>query len=158
MKTLIILFSLFLTITLNAQERIIHSAALKCYIDLEKIAGITDLYNRDGCPAYGYELRYAPYRDWRFTIIYQFRDDYTHQFYADSAKAYKIYYRIVNKWKEYTDPPKPTQTPRDKQIINLLKEDIAWMDSTRPYIIHIEAKDPWSRSIKTNNKIIKLLK
>lgn len=171
MKTATIILIMMCSYSLNAQERIIHSSALGCYIDLEKIAGITELYNKwNGHSTYGYELRYAPYRDWRFTIIYQFRDDYTHQFYADSAKAYQVYYRIVNKWKRYINPPKPKSNPiilglhrsiphsNYNQIIDLLKEDIVWMDSTKPHIMWQDSPDPWSRSIKTSKEIIKLLK
>ncbi len=183
MKKYIILLSLFLTLSLNAQERIIHSATLGCYIDLDKVVGITDLHNKwTGMPSYGYELRYGPDKDWRFTIIYQFRNDYNYQFYADSAKAQEVYYRIVNKWKEYTKPH-PKLVWRDRYvpyapglgtpsgpnlsniypdmrtvIITMLEEDIAWMHSTRLYAMSYYAPDPWSRSIKTSKEIIKLLK
>ncbi len=157
MKTIIFLILLSISIQTNAQvDRILHSATLDCYIDLGKIVGIGGLYNKwDGFPKYGYELRYGPDRDWRFTIIYEFRDNRTFQFYADSAKAQQVYYRIVRTWKAYVDPT-PPPIPKDI-IILMLEQEIAYMDSISPHIRMWNSPDPWGVAIKTSKEIIKLL-
>ena len=129
MKTILISLLFFIGSNLFAQsDQIIHSATLQCYIDLDKIVGISNLNHYPEIVGWynGPSENIIHSGQWFFSIMYEFRSDYTHYFYADTTKAHEVYNRIIHKWKEYQQPL-PNIPPTKKMWI---RKTAIYPDST----------------------------